>query len=146
MIKTGKLILLVALILYTFLILFIEYTQGQEVVRHYVSDVKGEVPFYAVNTTLTTIILVLTAYNFGLVFLKLDLKNKQYGRIPLFVLTQIFVFALLAFDDRFMLHETIRKQFQVSDSLLHVVILIIEIIVFFYCKQARWPKPKGTII
>ncbi len=142
MIKFGKRLLFACLILYSCLILFIEYTQGQSVVRNYVSDIEGKLPFYGVNTTLSTIFLVLTAYNFGLVFFKMDLKAKSQRRMALFVLTQIFVFLLLAFDDRFRLHESIRTYLDVSDSLLHVLIALLEMVVFIYCKQINWPLAK----
>jgi hypothetical protein len=143
MLKNLQRILFLVLILYSSFIVLTEFFQGQDAVRHYVTDIKGEAPFHGVNTTLTTIILVLTAYNFGLSFLKLNSDTKKHNKTLLFAATQFFIFLILAFDERFMLHESIGDYFGRGYSLFHMVIALIELGVFMYCKQIKWPETKG---
>jgi hypothetical protein len=96
----------IVLVCYSILILYIEYRFVQDEVRHYLGDIEGPRPFYAINTSLSVLLLACAS----LVFLasayciageKLNKKRR------IFYIIQFLLFAYLALDDRFMIHKHI---------------------------------------
>ena len=122
------------LIIYTLVLFYLEYAFGQDYLRHYVTDIDGEVLLYGINTTVSTILLVLTAYNFYLCFdaLKSEQTMKSYRT---FYLLQALIFLYLALDERFMLHERIGYVLGVHDSIPLLAVGLSELGVLFYFRE-----------
>ncbi|NNK87103.1 MAG: hypothetical protein HKO90_02360 [Flavobacteriaceae bacterium] len=122
------------LVLYTLALFYLEYAYGQDYLRYYVTDIDGEVLLYGINTTVSTILLVLTAYNFYLCFdaLKSEDSIKSYR---VFYLLQTLIFLYLALDERFMLHERIGYVLGIHDSFPLLTIGLAELGVLFYFRE-----------
>lgn len=110
---------LLALSLYSAALVAIELQTSQDYVRQYFTDIRGDVFLYAVNTTLSTFLLAGTALL--LCFAAFAVPAGQFGRTSWFHLGQAAMFGLLAFDDRFLLHETLGYRLEVDD---HYVLLV----------------------
>lgn len=96
----------------------IEWRTSQDHVRQYFTDIEGDVLFYAVNTTLSVFLLAGAALLMA--FAALGGGGNRVGGSRRFLLTQAAMFGLLAFDDRFQLHERIGYRLGVGD---HYVML-----------------------
>lgn len=114
--------LIVALIAYSLTLLFIEFSNDQEAVRPYFTDIAGSVIFYAVNTSLSVFLLWSTALLF-LITLTFTSTSADL-KVRLFFLSQVCVFAYLGLDDRFLLHERIARRLDIYD---HYVLLTVGI-------------------
>jgi hypothetical protein len=96
-----------------FLALNIHCTQEQ--MSYYFADITGPVMFYAVNTTLSVLLLWGTGLIFLLCFFIETETTRDLRRIA-FYFSQIIVFWFLAFDDRFGLHEYLGSAFQIHKA------------------------------
>ena len=133
--KTSYYIGLILLIIYSAFLIVNELLYGQQHVRQYLTDIKGDVHLYAINTTLTTLFLVLIAYNFFLCIMY-GRKNEK-SHLPLFVI-QALIFIYLAMDERFMLHEGIGYYLGINDAFLLGAIGVTELIVLYYYKELKF--------
>ena len=105
---------LACLMLYSAWLLGLELSASQAQVRPYFSDLGGDEPLFGVNTTLSASLLGGAA----LLMAFAALSHARPGRM--FLCSQAGLFALLAADDRFQLHERIGWRLGVSD---HYVLL-----------------------
>ena len=104
------------LIIYSIFIISIEFLFGQPHVREYLTDIKGDVILFGINTTLTTLFLVLIAYNFMLCTVNYKKSEKsEKSFLPFFVL-QTALFLYLAMDERFRIHERIGRHLGLDDA------------------------------
>ncbi len=120
---------LLGLLVYSFSLILVELATSQDHVRLYFTDIEGDVPLYAINTTLSAFLLSGSALL--LIFAALASRTKGMERSRLFMLLQAGMLLLLAFDDRFQLHEAIAWRLDVGDhyvmsawAMLQVVLLV----------------------
>ena len=102
------------LILYSLTLMYAEWNSSQEAIRPYFADIRGPVPLFAINTSLSTFLLWGTSLLFfvTLTFTPSSAAIKQ----KLFLFSQTIVFAYLGLDDRFMLHERFSGKLGVPDD------------------------------
>ncbi|MCW5518103.1 hypothetical protein [Muriicola sp. Z0-33] len=135
--KTSFKIGILLLIIYSFFIIYNEFLFGQLHVRQYLTDIKGDVILFGINTTFTTIFLVLIAYNFFLC--TVNYKKSEKSDLPFFVF-QTALFLYLAIDERFMIHESLGYHLGFKDAFLLVSIGLFELIILYYYKELNWKK------
>lgn len=100
------------LAVYSMWLIGLEMDGSQARVRPYFSDIEGEVALFAVNTTLSVALLAGTALL--LMFAAMaDAPRRHGGRQ--FLISLAALFALLAADDRFQLHEGLGWRLGVPD-------------------------------
>jgi hypothetical protein len=105
---------------YSVVLVGIELRTSQDYVRNFFTDIDGPVPFYAVNTTLS--VLLLWSTGLLMLFAAAFLRGvRAAARIRMFYMSQAPIFALLGFDDRFLLHERLGFRLNVPD---HYVLLV----------------------
>ncbi len=105
---------------YSAVLLGIELRTSQDYVRNFFTDIDGPVPFYAVNTTLSVFLL----WSTGLIMLfAATFLANVVGAVQIrkFYLSQAPMFALLGFDDRFLVHEKLSFRLGILD---HYVLLV----------------------
>lgn len=110
---------LCALMAYSATLLLVEWNTSQDDVRHYFTDIEGEVLFHGINTTLSAFLLAGSALLLG--FAALARQGHRLSRATLFLMAQAGLFLLLAFDDRFQLHERLGYRLGVGDHYVMVV-------------------------
>ena len=81
---------------------------------------QERVPFYAVNTTITVCLQLGTALLFFLTE-RFSRREKLPVRERWFLRSQVILFAFLACDDRFLLHEALGLWLKISDALILAV-------------------------
>lgn len=133
-----------ALVIYTAVLLVVEWRTSQEFARHYFTDISGPVPFYAVNTSLCTFLLWATSLVFAACFAcgrRMRTSNRQF----LFYLSQAVVFAWLGLDERFKFHEWaaglggFRDEYVLAaEGLLAAIVLLVLGVEFIRGKAARY--------
>ncbi len=117
-IKTGVL----AIVPYTLALLAIEFWKGQNVSRHFFADVtSGDLPMFAVNTTLSMAALWFAALIFILELVVLEKQGRSYSKHWWFCVSQALIFGYLGADDRFLLHENLGTWMNVSDSIFLLI-------------------------
>lgn len=117
-----------ALVFYSLLIIVLELRFGQSYVRNYLTDIKGPVFFFAINTTITTFLLWLIAFIYLLnsnALRKIDHDNRRVYYCQL----QTLLFIYLGFDERFLLHEKIGGFLKINDALLLSFIALVELFI-----------------
>jgi hypothetical protein len=125
------------LIIYSIFIIANELLFGQQHVREYLTDIKGDVILFGINTTLTTLFLVLIAYNFFLCAIN---YKKSENSFLLFFILQTSIFLYLAIDERFMIHERIGGYLRLNDAYLLASIGLFELIILYHFKELNWQK------
>lgn len=106
------------LAIYSVVLAGLELRTSQDHVRPYFSDIEGDVMFHAVNTTLSVALLGGAA----LLLLFAGFSRRGAGEgARAFLLGQAAMFGLLAFDDRFQLHERLGYRLGIGD---HYVMLV----------------------
>lgn len=124
----------VILAAYSAVLMGLEFRTSQETVRPYFTDIEGDVLFYAVNTTLSSFLLAGAAM--FLAFAALGAREAR-GRQQAFFLSQALMFALLASDDRFLLHERIGYRLGVEDHFVMATWAAAEIaLLALFCRPA----------
>src|SRR5262245_3158062 len=94
------------LALYSAALAGIELATSQDYVRNFFTDIERPVPFYAINTTLSVFLLWSTAL--VSVFAASFLENAPGAmRVCRFYLSKAAMFALMGFDDHFLVHEKV---------------------------------------
>ncbi len=127
---------LLALVAYSATLMGIELTTSQDFVRQYFTDIEGDVAFYAINTTLSTFLLAGAALL--LMFAALSGDAREQARARWFLISQAGMFAFLAFDDRFQLHEAIAYRIGIGDHFVMLAWVAIEAaFVFGLCRLNR---------
>lgn len=115
---------------YTAAIMLIEWHTSQDFVRQFLGDIQqNQVPFYGINTTLTTFLLWASALLFGIAILCLDQGRER--REFWFCLSQAIMFFLLGFDERFMVHERIGRWTDIPDALLLLAGGVVQLILLW---------------
>lgn len=136
------------LVLYSVFIILLEYNYGQDHVRHYLTDSQGPVLLFGIHTTITTILLSITSYNFLLCyFFAKDTKVEKID-YKLFFISQSILFLYLALDERFMLHERIGFVLGIRDAYPLLLVAIAEAFLLLYFKEIRIAsiKWKSTLV
>lgn len=106
--------LFLLLALYSLTLLYLEWRFGQSFVRHFFTDINAmhrsvipHFPFYAINTTLSAFTFWATALIFSVGLLVINpVREIQEKR---FFISQVILFIIFGFDDRFMMHETLYR-------------------------------------
>ena len=134
------------LIVYSLFIMAIEYKLGQNYVRHYLTDLKGPVLLFGIHTTITTVLLSIISYQFVLTYCFAKGINESNKRFKFFFLFQAVLFLILAFDDRFMLHERIAYVLGFHDAIPLLILAFSELAVLLYFKEIKlkaikWNSP-----
>ena len=127
-------LLWVLMLVYSVALLAIEWTTSQAHVRHYFTDITGPVFFYAANTSLCVMLLAMSAVLAAFCALVLDSKGRRSERV--FDASQTIVFAGLAFDDRFGLHEAIGSRLPFDDAVLLGLVGVVEILLLVRFRDA----------
>ena len=128
--RTLKTIGGIFLVLYSILILFVEYRSGQEAVRYYLTDIQGPRPFYAINTSLSALFLALTSFAF-LLSARCLVGDKFSEKRRVFYISQFLIFAYLAIDERFMFHEHMGSLIGINGDYTIISLGIVEAVIFF---------------
>ncbi|MEK8016800.1 MAG: hypothetical protein VSS75_008025 [Candidatus Parabeggiatoa sp.] len=137
--KASHLLLFLLVGIYSLVLIVIEWQTSQPYVRQFVTDIQGEVFFYAINTTLSVFLLWATALLFGVCLLCID-KVKQ-PQAYWFYISQIILFIYLGCDERFLIHETMGKWLGRNDAYLLLGLGFIEIGLLAWLGDLR-NKPK----
>lgn len=130
LIKT-KAILTILLLIYTIVILSIEFFTSQDFVRNFLTDINGPVPFYAVNTSLSTLLFVMTGVLF-LVSYQVIEKSPHNKKEIWFYISQVFIFIYLGMDDRFMIHERTKHNVGIDGDFIIGFFALAELLVLIY--------------
>jgi hypothetical protein len=139
----NKAFLYFIVILYSLSLLWIEWQFSQSGVRLYVTDIKGDVFLYAINTTLNMSLLWGTALLF-LVSLQCIDKYKE-KMFFYFALSQIVLFVYLGFDERFLIHELAGRILEVNDAYLLLLIGCAEAVILVVIGQLSQKSPKTLL-
>jgi hypothetical protein len=106
--------------LYSAGLLWIESQYSQAGVRLYVTDIKGDVFWYAIHTTLNMSLLWGTALLFLVSLQCVDIKQEKL--FFYFAISQVIVFTYLGIDERFLIHEMLGRVIGINDA--YVLLLI----------------------
>lgn len=101
-----------------------EMSSSQAQVRPYFSDIGSETALFGVNTTLSVALLGGAAL---LLLFAATAGDRQRDSSRLFLLSQAALFAFLAADDRFQLHERIAWRLGVGDHYVTLAWAIAEL-------------------
>lgn len=121
----------ILLLVYSVVLLGMDFAGGDPAVRGYFSDIVADQPcspvlpgLFGINTTLVVLILSSTALLF-VVCLSSSGRLERHPKDSLFQVSQVAVFAYLAADERLQLHEMlgIRLDFQDAFILLGIGLL-----------------------
>lgn len=126
-----KAIFTIVLFLYSISILSIEFFTSQDFVRNFLTDINGPVPFYAVNTSLSSLLFVITGVIF-LVSYQLIEKTSENKKEIWFYVSQILIFIYLGIDDRFMIHERTKHNLGIDGDIVLGLLVVIECLILFY--------------
>lgn len=131
--KLPSWIFLLLLPVYSAALLWTELRTSQAYVRQFFTDIEGDVLFYAVNTSLS--IFLLAGAGLLLIFAALTGNVGGTGRARPFLLSQGAMFALLAFDDRFQLHERIGYRLGIGDHFVMLGWAVAELVLLvLFCR------------
>ena len=123
--KTAIRICIAVLAAYTLALLALEWNTSQDYVRHYFSDIEDGKPFFAINTTISTFLLLGCAML--LAFGALSGVRETVKGANLFAWSQAGMFAFLAFDDRFQLHEALAYRIGIADHFIMFTWAAVEV-------------------
>ena len=126
------------LAIYSVILISLEINVSQEYVRNFFTDIEGDVALYAVNTSLSVLLLLGTSFIFIIVLKTLPKEESSKKRI-LFYRSQVMLFAYLGLDDRFLIHEYIGYVFKINDAFIFIGLGILEIILILaYNDYQHW--------
>lgn len=130
----ARLLGVAALVVYSVILVSVEVGVSQEYVRNFFTEIRGPEGLsgpprylYAMNTTVSVAFLWSTALIFAVCALCVTV-DRRYGKDHLFYLSQVPVFAFLAFDDRFEFHEHFGARFGINEIFILGVLGVVEII------------------
>ncbi len=124
---------------YSAAILITEWRTSEDHIRLYLGDIAGDVTFYLINTSLSVLLLAATALIFVVLLQTLaatDGTGSTVGdslpatrRFRLFLWSQAGMFAFLAFDDRFQVHEKLAARLgDMPDHFVLGAVAILEVV------------------
>ena len=127
-------------IVYSIILIYFEVGISQDFARFFFTDIKGEVPFYAVNTTFSVSLLLGTALMFAVCLVCLG-EQSQPNKERNFYFSQVIIFGYLALDDRFLIHEKLGYLLNISDAIILFLIGILELyFIFAWSNWYHWTK------
>lgn len=117
---------LLLLVSYSLILIFTEIKTSQNYVHYFYADIEGEVPFYAINTSLAVALMLATSLMFKvnsvlLPFEKINVIQRK------FYLSQACFFCYLALDDRFLIHEKLGYILGINDAYIILSLGLTEI-------------------
>ncbi len=122
---------------YSAALIGIELATSQEFVRHFVTDITGPVPFYAVNTTLSVFLL----WAASLLFLNaagIGVRPDDDRPATWWLVSQFLVFAWLGCDDRFLFHETAAFWLGIGDHYVLASVGALEGLLLAFAWSRNW--------
>ncbi len=119
-------IIFAALLVYSILLIGVEWFTSQAGVRNYVTDLKGPVLFYGINTTLSAFLMWAIAL-LHLINISATARYHMESAERWFLISQIIIFCYLGFDERFQFHERLGQVFHVEDAFILLGIGVIEL-------------------
>jgi len=140
--KALPLVALALLVIYSAVLILAELLVSQQAVRPFVTDVTGPVTLYGVNTTLSTFLLWGTAVLFfqtAFFTRKEDTSIREYC----FWCSQIVLFGLMGFDDRFPQHERLEAVWGVKDLWIFLTLGIAELGALFLLGRIHRATPRA---
>ncbi len=130
-------------LLYTVGLMLIEWKTSQAFVRQFLGDIQqGQIPFYGINTTLTTFMLWASALLFAISLLCIDRGRER--REFWFCWSQLLIFFGLGFDERFMVHERIGNWTGIQDAYLLFAVGCVELL--FLARLGALPQRSRTTL
>jgi hypothetical protein len=145
MTRWGGAAAVAALTAYSALLLWVELSSSQAAVRPYFADIEGPVPFFAVNTTLSVFLLGFAALL--LLFTAAILTEAPARQARPFLLCQAGIFGLLAFDDRFQLHEALNWRLELGgDHYLLIAAGVAQIATILLLFRPGWTSPAAILL
>ena len=99
-------VVLVILGVYTATLVGIEASTSHDYVRQFFTDIEGDVPFYAINTTLSVSLQWAAALLFVVCASTLG-EGRENRERWWFYATQAAILAYTGFDDQFLVHEKV---------------------------------------
>ena len=133
--KLPYVIFWLALSVYSLILLGVEWQTSHAYVRQYFTDIEGDVMFFAVNTTLSVSLLASTALL--LLFAAFADRSRIDPKAQPYLIGQGLMFGLLAFDDRFQLHERLGYRIDLPDHFIMAVWCLIEIMIIICLLKPR---------
>jgi hypothetical protein len=112
--------------IYSVILISVEVHTSQDFVRNFFTDIQGEVPFYAVNTSLSVFLLLATALMFKIILVALPYTENNFNQTR-FYRSQILFFAYLGLDDRFLIHEYLGHIIGINDAVILAMLGLLEI-------------------
>ena len=135
-----QVVFIIILGIYSAVLFLVEITISQEYARNFFTDIEGPARFYAINTTLSMFLLWATALIFIVNLLLIQEHNQQKTERN-FYLSQIMIFGLLGFDDRFLVHEWFGNKLHIDDSLILFGISLVQVIILVTWGRMFLRKP-----
>ncbi len=124
---------LACLAAYSLALLTAEFVGGEALARDLCSDILGKTRFHAVNTSLS--VFVLAAGALLLVFTvatrTLDRRERRYFQM------QAALLAWLAFDDRFLVHESLGERLHIPDAAILLTVGLGQLVLLFTMARLR---------
>jgi hypothetical protein len=131
---------LLLLVSYSLVLIFIEINTSQDFVRYFYTDIEGEVPFYAINTSLAVFLMLATSLMFKVNSVLLPLEKTKVTQRK-FYHSQACFFCYLAFDDRFLIHEKLGYILGINDTFIMLSLGITEIaFILTWGNYQQWNK------
>ena len=128
------------LTIYCIVLVSIEVKVSQDFVRNFFADIQGEVPLYAINTSLSVCLLLGTALMFVVILASLPLQESNLNKI-LFYRSQVVLFGYLALDDRFLIHEYLGHILGINDALILAGLGILEVfLILTLSNYQQWSR------
>ncbi len=121
------------LAVYSVVLIILELQTSQEHIRNYFTDIQGPVRFYAVNTTLSVMLLWATALIF-LIARHCDGQARRRER-SWFYLSQAVLFFCLGIDDRFQFHEWAAFRLDIPDHYVLILVGLAEVGCLLYWRR-----------
>jgi predicted ATP-grasp superfamily ATP-dependent carboligase len=139
--RRWTLLCVASLVMYSATLLAIELATSQDYARQFFTDIAGDVPFFAVNTTVSMVFLLGGA-------LLLVFAVAMASPVPAareahpFFLSQAAMFAFLAADDRFQVHEKLSFRLGVLDEFVLLAWVALELALLLrYCRLRHFTGP-----
>jgi hypothetical protein len=117
---------LLLLIAYSLILIFTEIKTSQDYVHYFYADIEGEVPFYAINTSLAVALMLATSLMFKVNSVLLSFEKSKVTQRK-FYLSQACFFCYLALDDRFLIHEKLGYILGINDAFIILSLGLAEI-------------------
>lgn len=128
------------LTIYCVVLISIEVKVSQDFVRNFFVDIKGEVPLYAINTSLSVALLLGTALMFVVILASLPSQESNSHKI-LFYRSQVVLFGYLALDDRFLIHEYLGHILKINDAFILAGLAILEVfLILTLSNYQQWSR------